>query len=358
MKDRIYVCHTFYHVYVTLLKEFRYLEEKQGKATIVLSKMSTDFNDLDEHLKESGVFEEVVWFDEKREDFFPELEKYRVKNSNFFKALYNRIKFTKKVADLEEKYIPLDFKEYKDIYVFCDLDPIGYYLNQRRIKYHAVEDGLDTLIHIDAARYDNRRFFGLKRFLSEKLNLIFIQNGYGKYCIDMEVNNIAGIKYPCHKYVEEPRELLVKALKEQEKAILLKVFIRDIDSLIEKMNAPKASPENRTVLVLTEPLCDLETRQRIFADIIEQYCKDAHVYIKPHPRDELDYKKHFRQYNIIEKEIPMEILNFLPNVYFDTVYAVLTVVDGIGFAKEKIRLGFEFMDKYEAPEIHRQNEQI
>lgn len=36
----------------------------------------------------------------------------------------------------------VDFKKYQDIYVFCDSDPIGYYLNYKKIHYHAVEDGL------------------------------------------------------------------------------------------------------------------------------------------------------------------------------------------------------------------------
>lgn len=356
MKERIYVCHTIYHVYVTALKEFKYIKERGGKATVVLSRMSNDFRDIDVRLKQSGLFEDVIWFDEKRAEFFPELNQYKVKSSNFFKAIYNRILFTKKLADLEEKYIPVDFKEYENIYVYCDSDPIGYYLNKRKIKYHAVEDGLDTLVHVDEARYDNKRFWLLKRFLSENLNLIFIQNGYGKYCIDMEVNNIGRIPYPCHKYIEVPRNELVLALSEEEKELLLKIFIKDIDSILEVMGSDKK--ENKTVLVLTEPLCDLETRKAIFTDIISEYGKGAHVYIKPHPRDELDYEKEFSQYTVLQKEMPMEILNFLKGVSFDELYAVLTVIDGIQFAKKKVRLGPDFMDKYEEPMIHRQNEQI
>lgn len=37
---------------------------------------------------------------------------------------------------------------------------------------------------------------------------------------------------------------------------------------------------------------------------------------------------------------------------------VFTVPASIGFAEETVFLGEDFMDKYEAPEIHRQNEQI
>lgn len=36
MKDRIYVCHTYYHVYVACLKELNLEREKRGNATLVM----------------------------------------------------------------------------------------------------------------------------------------------------------------------------------------------------------------------------------------------------------------------------------------------------------------------------------
>ena len=54
----------------------------------------------------------------------------------------------------------------------------------------------------------------------------------------------------------------------------------------------------------------------------------------------------------------MEMLNFFPGIHFKKVVAVLTEVGAIQFAEEKVRLGEAFMDKYEDPLIHRQNEQI
>ena len=57
--DRIYVCHTFYNVYVTLLKECNRPEEEQGRADIALSKMSTDFGNLKEQLEACGMFRKV-----------------------------------------------------------------------------------------------------------------------------------------------------------------------------------------------------------------------------------------------------------------------------------------------------------
>ena len=80
--------------------------------------------------------------------------------------------------------------------------------------------------------------------------------------------------------------------------------------------------------------------------------------MKPHPRDVLAYEKLFPENIILDGKFPMEILNFVDGLYFDRVVTVFTVPDAILFAGEKIFLGEDFMDKYEAPEIHRQNEQI
>ena len=147
-KSRIYVCHTFYHVYVSILKEMK-LQRKTvpsayRKADIALSSISTNFENLGERLRRTGIFDTVYALDEKREDFFPQLAKYRANYNNVLRHLMNRMIFTKKLAKCEIPYMAqIDFKAYEDVYVFCDSDPIGYYLNYKHIYYHAVEDGLD-----------------------------------------------------------------------------------------------------------------------------------------------------------------------------------------------------------------------
>ena len=356
MKERIYVCHTYYHVYVTFLKELNLPKEKRGQATLVLSSLSIDFENLKERVEGTGLFERVLPFDEKKETFFPELEKYRKDTGNLVKNMWNRIRFTKKYAKLMEPYNPVDFKEYKDIYVYCDSDPIGYYLNKNRIKYHALEDGLNCLKNYDSARYDNRGHFGLKAFMSEKLNLIFIQNGYGKYCVDMEVNDISVLKYSHKKYIEQPRQELVDALTQEDKDIILQAFIRDMDKL--KAQIEESNGVGNKILILTDPLCTLDIRERIFRDIIAMYEPEGTVFLKPHPRDELDYRKLFSDYPQFDATVPMEMLNFFPTLRFQKVVAVLTEIKAIQFADEVVRLGADFMDKYEDPLVHRQNEQI
>lgn len=384
MNDRIYVCHTYYHAYVAFLKELHLRRGKfagaAGEAALALSSMSTDFERFGERVKATGLFADVIPFDEKREDYFPELAAYRQDKGNIVLNMWQRILFTKRYAKLEAPFIPVDFKKYREIYVFCDSDPIGYYLNQNKIRYHALEDGLNCLVHFDAARYDNRGHFGLKAFLSKKLNLIFVQNGYGKYCLDMEVNSISAITMPCPYYRELPRQQLVDELTREDKDIILRAFVRDMDGLFEKIRecgggspgrdavpqeekresgeAGTGGKKRDRILILTDPLCTLDVREQIFRDIVAEYEKQGQIFIKPHPRDELDYREIFPGYPMFDATVPMEMLNFFPDLHFEQVVTVFTDLKGIRFADRLVRLGDEFMDKYEDPEIHNQNKRI
>ena len=55
-KSRLYVCHTFYHVYVAILKEMKLvrntLVENYKKADLALSSISTNFERSEEHTSE------------------------------------------------------------------------------------------------------------------------------------------------------------------------------------------------------------------------------------------------------------------------------------------------------------------
>ena len=354
-KSRIYVCHTYYHVYVSILKEFSLPKEEQGTATLVLSKLATNFEKLKERVAAVGVFAEIYEYDEKRQDAYPELAKYSVEGKNIVINMIRRIIMTKKFGKLCAQDIPVDFEAYQDIYVYCDIDPIGYYLNWKHIPYHAMEDGLNCLKNFNLARYDNRGFFSLKAFMSSKLNWIFVQDGYGKYCIDMEVNDLSVIQHPYSKYVEVSRQKLVDRLTDEEKNIILRVFVRDFESIKRRIQEGLGQDK---IMILTEPLCDLQTRERLFRDLIDEYEKEGQVYIKPHPRDLLDYQTLFAEYPQFDRAMPMEMLNFFDGFRVKKIVSVFTELDEIQFADEMVRLGPEFMDEYEPREMHNQTELI
>lgn len=298
----------------------------------MLSTMSNDFGNLKARAERSGLFRQVFVFEEKEEGFFPVLKKYHTDRGNLVLNMLARIRFCKLLGKLQEPFVPVDFRAYKDIYVFCDSDPIGYYLSWKKIRYHAMEDGLDCIRYYDTARYDNRGHFRLKAFLAS-LNLIFIQNGWGKYCIDMEVNDISVLEYPCPKYVECSREKLTQRLTAEDKSCLLGIFLEDQGTAGKTADLEGKNHENK-ILILTEPLCDLETRERIFRDIIELYGKGMQIILKPHPRDLLDYEKCFPGCVVLSGKFPMEMMNFLPDIHVKKVISVFTVPASIGFAEE------------------------
>ena len=347
---RLYVCHTFYHVYISMLKEFNRPLSEQGKAHIALSTMSSDFSSLKQRLEETDVFEKIFILPEKRDTDFDGLMKYKKNHGNILIHTVNRIIYTKKLAKLEEPFMTVDFKNYDNIYVYCDSDPVGYYLNANHIKYHAVEDGLNCLENLDDAHFSNRGHFKLKAFLSS-LNVIFIQNGYGKYCIDMEINDRTKLEYDCPKYKVVPRSELEEDLSKEEKQKLIKAFIPDGEKLLEKLESVK---NEKCVLILTEPYhFDEETQTKIVSDIIAEHCMGMKVVIKPHPRDTIEYNKIFKDCIVINGKFPMEVMNHMDVITFEKSIAIVNMaMYTLKFVKEKINLGVEFWDRYEPREKH------
>ena len=352
-KSRIYVCHTFYHVYVAILKEMKLQREDANyqKGDIALSEISTNFENLAERLEKAGIFQEVLKLDEKHENFFPELAKYRQNYSNIIKHMINRMIFTKRLPKCEEPYITIDFQVYQDVYVFCDSDPIGYYLNYKKIYYHAVEDGLDCLKNLDDAYVANHGHFKLKAWFSRH-NLIFIMNGWGKYCLDMEINDRSVVPTDCPRFVEVPRKPLEQALTSEQKKKMIHAFIEDADSLLKQMKPRSA--EEEFAMFLTEPHpVDEEARKKVCLDIISKYCQGYRVLIKPHPRDMIDYVNLCPDCVVLRGRFPIEVLNMFEGLRVKKAISILTTaMNSMDFVEEKINLGASFWDAYEDPEKH------
>ncbi len=353
---RIYICHTYYHAYIAVVKELVRRKEVSDRADIILSTMSNDFGTLKERLERSGVFDSVYMYDEQQDVTSDEVMKYHQDKGNIILNLLQRIKYTRLLGKLQEDYIPTDLSVYKDVYVFCDSDPIGYYLNYKKIYYHAVEDGLNSGLLDDQARNANRGAFPVKCAMA-KLGLIFIESGYSKYCIDYEVNDISANHKPPKNIVEEPREELDKKLSRQDHDILVSIFLENPEKIVNQLlYEGKENDDRPNVMILTEPLCEMDVRKKMFEDIINDYKDDYRVIIKPHPRDVLDYAKEFPDVVVVRDKFPMEVLGDVNDFKVDKLISVITQIDNVYFAKEIVYLGLDFLDKYEDPAIHRKTQ--
>lgn len=353
---RIYICHTYYHAYIAVVKELISRKDNKSGADIVLSTMSNDFGTLKERLEKAGVFGNVYMYDEKEDVTSQEVMKYHQDRGNIVLNLLQRIKYTKLLGQLQEQYIPTDMSKYEDVYVFCDSDPIGYYLNYKKIPYHAVEDGLNSGLLDDQARNANRGAWPLKKAMA-KMGLIFIESGYSRYCIDYEVNDISVNHKPPKNTIEVPRQELNDKLSAEDHKVLVDIFLPNSEKVVAQLlGTSEGNLSKPNAMILTEPLCELDIRKKMFQDIVREYQGDYRVIIKPHPRDILDYEKEFPGVVVVKEKFPMEVLGDIDGFKVDKLISVITQIDNVYFAKDIVYLGLDFLDKYEDPAIHRKTE--
>ena len=220
--SRIYVCHTYYNVYVSILKEIHFQKYDSSKGNIALSLMSTDFKDLKERLEKSNLFDEVIELNEVHPWYFEEKFKYENSQSNWFtRVIIDNFLRWKYIANQEAKNLNIDFTNYSEIYVYCDSDPIGQYLNFKKIPYQAVEDGLDSC-RFNVVKGNSRLFY--LRLILSKMGLVFIKDGYSKYAKSLEVNNKSDMHQFGRKLIQVPRKKLYEQLSSNDKQLIYDIF--------------------------------------------------------------------------------------------------------------------------------------
>jgi len=337
------------------MKELNLGKEHRGEATLILSTMSNDFGTMKDRAQKCGVYKDVYMFDEKEDITSEEVMNYHRDKGNIVLNLIQRIKYTKLLGKLQEPYVPVDLGAYDDVYVFCDSDPIGYYLNYKKIPYHALEDGLNSGKLDNQAMLSNMGAWKLKKLMA-RMGLIFIESGYSRYCIDYEVNDISVNYMPPENIKECKFDSMWNALTSEDHDILAYVFMEDIEELRQQLaDHEDGRPK---VMILTEPLCDDETRKRLFGDIKRANEDKYNVILKPHPRDLVDYSEEFADAIILKGRFPMEVINDINGLKVEKLISVVTQVDNVRFANTIEYLGLDFLDKYEAPEVHRKMEAL
>lgn len=254
-------------------------------------------------------------------------------------------------ADLSERLIHhvenmfggLDVKTFYDkINIFWDLGYVGTYLNIKNISYILHEDSLNSYKFIKKNRPNYSYIFDDK--LREK-HVGVIPFGYSDYCCEVEVNDMEGIEIPHDKVKKCSREKLINSLDDESKKLIFKSFVSE-DFSLENI-------DSSATLLLTEPfaltgrLPDEESQIRLYRELIEKYGKDGYVVIKAHPRDTVDYKRYFPKAVIIEKNMPMEVLNFDKRVHFELAVTVSSsVINGLENVDGKVYLGTDYLQKY------------
>ena len=166
--------------------------------------------------------------------------------------------------------------------------------------------------------------------------------GYSPSCTTVEVNDTQDIEIPAAKVHERGRAEMMNNLSPEDKKRILKVFCPE-----------EIKVDGAAVLLLTDPfavtgrLPDHESQKRLYQELVEKYVGNEKLMIKAHPRDDLDYKSIFPEAVVIEKNMPMEVMNFDESICFDTAITVTSsAINGLKYVKNRIYLGQEYLNEF------------
>ncbi|WP_299007968.1 glycosyltransferase family 52 [uncultured Shewanella sp.] len=141
-----------------------------------------------------------------------------------------------------------------------------------------------------------------------------------------------------------------KVKTDDEKNIILKLF--DVDS--NELNIP----DNSFDLLLTQPLnednnCTEQDKILGYSKLMKEYnLNEKEIIIKPHPKEKTDYKKHFPNAIVINKDFPVELVALF-GIKFNHVITLFSTAASI-FSKNanhiiyaKAPKYFNFKDRYQ-----------
>ena len=95
------------------------------------------------------------------------------------------------------------------------------------------------------------------------------------------------------------------------------------------------------LLICSQPLvedCNL-SEEEVVIIYGPHICKSGNVVIKPHPRDNFDYKKHFSQVYVMDTKAPMQLLNAMGMTFKKALTISSTALSALPSNTEKIYLG-------------------
>lgn len=327
MKKDLYICDTYYHLLIAIIKNIKNF----GKNDLLIA-AELENNHLANNTKiikklnDKKIFNSIKIFDYSKEQI-------RIRNSKFYYIKYYSLLKKIKIN------CPISFNDYNEIYMFYDLGLYGRLINYMKIYYNLIEDGTDCF------KNNSKHWPSKKNIFSFIKNKIFNFCGMGqsKYVKTIEVNNKDGIYICQNKLIEMPKSKLFLDLSKKEKQEIFDIFVDNfnLNDLIDSS------------ILLTQPfyqdkILDSELQQvNMYIKIIESYMKNEKVIIKMHPREKVNYKKYIKNVMIIDDIFPLEILSFFDNVKFKKIVTISsTAINFINNVDEKKVLGWEWLDNY------------
>lgn len=331
----LYICSTYSQLLITIITV---ITEKKENVDIILYDDLPNCCLLRSRLRKINIFNNIIIFTKK--DLPP-----RFHDAEHNKKRLMQLHYAHLIA-VEKKMI-VDIMKYEEVYTFYDGHHLGLYLQEKHIKYHLIEDGMNHFQHIMATPSVREvPIVNSKSIKGYLKGVNYLCCGQNPDCLSIEVNENKNLAITHKNIIEKPRKAMFSLLSENEKNHIFEVFLEDL-SFIDNI-------KNDLAIVFTSVLVndgwvnDEKTQIRIYRDIIDKLKQEGYyVILKPHPRDKVLYTKEFRDCYIMDKDFPSELLDFKGNLHFKKgVVIASSAMELINCIEIKEKLGFKFLRNY------------
>lgn len=251
-----------------------------------------------------------------RVEKLPNIRRVYLYDSVSYKRIHYKNKIDKlllhkgrEIAYIESR-LDIDWKQYcNQIYVYNDFEILGWYLVDKRIQYHLIEDGLNFFTYFH--KYYNISadvYKGWKVSVKNLFNIGHRSFGASQYATDIEVNDLTGLEIPKKKVLVVQRKELMARLDDAQRKVLYDIFCQG------KIIAHEKKTE-KSLLLCTQPLNldgqlkSMEEQQCLYLHIVKEYVQKGYqITVKPHPRDAVDYTELLSEFGcwVIDRFIPSE----------------------------------------------------
>lgn len=197
----------------------------------------------------------------------------------------------------------------------CDVEVYGHV--QTPFSYMFFEHENSNIIEDGLGNYTDEicETHKINPFIDKFLHIcgIYFLNNCECYGTHKNIKNIYLTNENNHPLIKDKVRVidineLWNNLPSEDQKELLRIF---------NLDTGKMDFDGKTALILTQPLAESvfinvteEEEIKIYSDIINRF-KDYNVIIKPHPRDEKDFKKIFPNVTILDQSFPVELLDLI-----------------------------------------------
>lgn len=346
MIKRLFICERPYPLYRTLIKT---INDSQYN-DIYIANHVEGMEKMYPILKDANIFQNVFFYDDvmyRQFYSYGSVREYNKFPSGIIMLINKLIMYVKLQKQAKEIKLPegLNIEEYDEIYVNDAASTMMFYLCSQKKKFIWVEHAKNALqLKLPLVC---RFCYRIMPFL-EKLGIAYALSGASRWVEAIEVNNNCNlIPLIRKKKIKEVNiDKILETMSEADKNYIFELYCKAYSVELDKTKP--------CYIILTAPLfmdglVHSETEQiRVYKNLIKREIGTYNnVLIKPHPRDEIDYKKAIPEAMVVESCMSAEVFNLASGMDLKGVYGIrTTTVDAFTNAKQKKSYSVEQINEF------------